>query len=259
MSHKTYSNSKKQLTSQRILGIQLHNVNAKDIHSYIKETINREAKAVILNLNIHGCNLAVSDPQLKEIYNQAHLVFCDGDGVRWGARILGLTVPPKVTYDRWMWQLGSFCIENDYSLFFLGGEPGISEKAALRMKEKFPELRIVGTHHGYFEKDGVENSQVIKNINRLKPDILIVGFGMPLQEKWLENNWEAINSHIFLTAGAAFDYVSGKARRTPQWLIEANLEWLFRFLQEPKRLFRRYMIGNPLFFYRILTDKFTKR
>ena len=242
-----------------LIGVPVHPVNRKEVHQLIENVIHCSEKALVLNVNIHCVNLAWRHAWLRDFLKEAALVFCDGDGVRWGLKILGYKPPPKITYDRWIWELCEFCDREKFSLFFLGGKPGVSEQAAHRLKARYPGLKIAGTQDGYFAKEGEENEQRIAAINRLKPDILVVGFGMPLQEKWLAQNWRRIQAHIFLTGGAVFDYASGSAKRAPQWMLEWHLEWLFRFIQEPHRLFIRYAFGIPYFFLRIFLVKSTSR
>ncbi len=243
----------------KVLGLQHHRVGVEEIHRFIGRTIRLGGKALILNLNIHCVNLALRNPWLKEFMNQAALVFCDGDGVRWGLKILGEDPPPKITYDRWIWQLAEFCSREGYRIFFLGAKPGTAAEAARPLQARFPKLQIAGTHHGYFEKTGAENERVIEEVNHARADILVVGFGMPLQEKWLSENWRKINACVFLNGGAVFDYASGALKRAPAWMIQAHLEWLYRFFQDPKRLFIRYALGNPYFFYRIFLEKMTRK
>lgn len=242
-----------------ILGLQLHPVGVSEVHSYVERVIRSNEKALVLNLNIHCVNLAVRSPWLAEFINQAQMVFCDGDGVRMGLKLLNFNPPPKITYADWMWQLAAFCEKKQFSLYFLGGSPGVAEKAGRRLVQKFPSLKLAGMGHGFFKKEGPESESVVAEINRLKPDILVVGFGMPAQEEWLRKNWQSLDVHIFLTGGAVFDYLSGNLKRAPEWMLRWHLEWFFRLLQQPRRLFKRYIIGNPEFLFRVLRVKWQKR
>ena len=113
-------------------------------------------------------------------------------------------------------------------------------------------------HHGYFKKFGEENESVLKQINEFKPDVLYIGFGMPLQEDWIVNNLEYIEAKVFLPLGACLDFYTGAVYRGPRWMTNCGLEWLARLLTEPQRLWERYVIGNPLFLYRVLQERFTK-
>jgi len=189
--------------------------------------------------------------------NEADIVRPDGTGLKLGAKILGVNTSPRITWADFAWQLAEFAEPRSFTSFFLGAYPGVAEKAAARLKERFPNLRVVGTHHGYFDKTpgNPENEAVIQQINAVKPNILIVGFGMPLQERWLMENWERIEANVALTGGAVFDYVSGELRRPPQWMTDHGLEWLGRLIIEPRRLWQRYLIGNPLFLWRVLKQR----
>jgi len=174
-----------------------------------------------------------------------------------GAKLLGHHIPERITYADWLWQLAAFAEPRQISFYFLGGRPGIAEKAAQQLQLRYPNLQIVGFQHGYFDKgeDSVENQAVIQAINQAKPDILLVGFGMPLQEQWLQENWERIDAKIALTGGAVFDYISGELRRAPRWMTDYGFEWLGRLLIEPRRLWQRYVVGNPVFLWRVLGQR----
>ncbi len=241
------------------LGLGVHAASVEEVHAFIARHIFQKRKAVILNLNIHCVHLALRREWLRRFLNEAPLVFCDGDGVRWGIRILGMKPPPKITYDRWIWDLCRFCEQRKFRLFFLGARPGVAQKAAERLQQACPQLRIAGVHHGFFNHQGLENDKVVDAINRSEADILMVGFGMPSQEKWLSENWERLSAHIFLTGGAVFDYAAGNLKRAPDWVIRAHLEWLHRLIQEPRRLFRRYALEIPDFFLRIFLEALKRK
>jgi N-acetylglucosaminyldiphosphoundecaprenol N-acetyl-beta-D-mannosaminyltransferase len=229
----------------------------QDLHNDIRRIVDESDHELILNVNVHALNLAFRLPDLRDFFGQAQAVFCDGAGVALGARLLGYDFPQRITYADWTWQLAEFAEPRGFTFFFLGARPGVADKAAANLKARFPDLRIVGTHHGYFDKTPgrAENEMVIERINAVKPNILIVGFGMPLQERWLMENWDRIDANVALTGGAVFDYVSGELERAPRWMTENGLEWLGRLLIEPRRLWKRYLIGNPLFLWRVLRQR----
>jgi len=238
------------------LGIPVDCVDSSQILDFMAEVIARGHQAVILNVNVNLANLAARQPWLKAYFQQGHLVFCDGDGIRWGLRILGFRPPPKVTYNELLWDIARWSSERGFSLYFLGARPGVAERAADKLRACHPHLRVLGTHHGYFEKEGRENDAVVAEINRLRPDVLLVCFGMPAQERWVRDNSPRLAVHALMTGGAALDYGAGVARTTPRWIKHLQLEWLFRFSLEPARLFSRYIIGNPLFIGRVLAERF---
>lgn len=240
-----------------IQGVQIHPVTVEQLHNYIKEIIDMQLKALILHVNVYGLNLAYDRHWLKTFWNSCDLIFCDGAGVKLGAKLLGNHIPGRITYADWMWNLGDFSESNGYSIYLLGAKPGVAEKAAKSLRERFPNIQIAGFNHGYFDKSigSGENQTVIQQINKVKPNILLTAFGMPLQEQWLKENWSKIDANIALTGGAVFDYISGDLQRAPKWMTDNGFEWLGRLLIEPRRLWKRYAIGNPLFFWRVIKQR----
>jgi N-acetylglucosaminyldiphosphoundecaprenol N-acetyl-beta-D-mannosaminyltransferase len=235
-----------------LCGVPVHAVDSSDVLGFIHRTVQSRVKAVILHANIHGVNLAWRLPWMLDFYRSADLVFCDGDGVRWGLRFLGFPPPPKITYAAWIHELAEHCGRHGHRVYFIGGRPGVAAEAAQRLKERHPAFDAAGTDDGYFAKTGPQNDTRIERINRVRPDILVVGFGMPAQEAWLRDNLHRLDVGVVLTAGAAFDYASGRLRRAPGWMVRIQAEWLFRLIQEPLRLFGRYVLGNPSFFLHLM-------
>ncbi|MBP9501070.1 MAG: WecB/TagA/CpsF family glycosyltransferase [Candidatus Promineofilum sp.] len=248
-------------TPINILGVQVHPLTVAELHAQLADLIEEGKRAQVLNVNVHGLNLAAQNPWLQDALNDAEIVFCDGAGVILGARLLGHHIPERITYADWMWQLGEFAAEHGYTLYFLGAGPGVAQRAAERMQERIPKLKIIGTRDGYFEKETghPENEAVIREINEKRPNILVVGMGMPVQERWLHDNWGRIDANIALTGGAVFEYLSGNLRRAPTWMTNNGLEWLGRLVIEPGRLWQRYLVGNPVFLARVLRERFFGR
>lgn len=240
-----------------VLGVGVDPVSVAELHARILGFVREGRHALVLHANAHGLNLSYRDPELRSFFDAASLVFCDGAGVLLAARILGERLPERITYADWAWQLAGFAEREDLSLFFLGARPGVAERAASELRARYPNLKIAGVHHGYFDRTvgAPENEAVLEEINAASPDVLLVAFGMPLQERWLMQNWERIDARVTLTGGAVFDYVSGELRRGPRILTDNGFEWLARFLIEPGRLWQRYVVGNPLFLSRVLKQR----
>lgn len=240
-----------------MLGVGVDPVTVGELHAEIDHFIRQESHALVLNANVHCLNLAYKDRRLRDLLNGAEIVFCDGSGVMLAARLLGRRIPERITYADWMWQLADFAASRGFSLYFLGARPDIARKAAEQLKKRHPELKIAGIRHGYFDRTpgSPENEAVVEEINAVTPDILVLGFGMPLQESWLINNWSRVDARVALTGGAVFDYVSGELRRGPKILTDNGFEWLARLLIEPGRLWRRYVVGNPIFLLRVLRQR----
>ena len=237
-----------------VLGVGVDPITVADLHVEIAHLARRGKLGVILNVNAHCLNLCYRDLALRDSLNGADIVFCDGAGVMLAARMLGGRIPARITYAAWIWRLADFAASEGFSLYFLGARPGVAREAARKLRERYPGLRIVGVRHGYFDHSpgSAENEAVLEEINAAAPDILLVGLGMPLQEIWLTENRDRLDAGVALTCGAAFDYASRRVRRGPRLLTESGFEWLARLLSEPRRLWRRYLLGNPLFLLRVL-------
>jgi N-acetylglucosaminyldiphosphoundecaprenol N-acetyl-beta-D-mannosaminyltransferase len=240
-----------------ILGVRVHTLRLDELLAAIANIIATRRRAIIGYANIHALNLAYEVPWFRAFLNQSDIVFCDGFGVKWGARLLGRRIPERFTAPDWMARLAATASENNFSLFLLGARAGVAGQAAERLQAAAAGLRIAGVHHGYFDKrpGSAENEAVIQAINAAQPNLLIVGFGMPTQERWLMENWHRLEVNVALTAGAVFDHMTGEVARAPAWMTDHGLEWLGRLVAEPRRLWRRYLIGNPLFLARVLRQR----
>ena len=236
-----------------VLGVGVDPLTVEDLQAEVGRLVRDRKRGLVLNANAHCLNLCYEDPKLRDFLNGAEVVFCDGAGVMLAARILGRRAPVRITYADWAWQLADFAEAQNFSLYFLGARPGVAQAAARRLKQRYPGLNVVGVHHGYFDRS--ENEAVVQKINAAAPDILLVGLGMPLQEYWLMENRHRLDASVALTGGAVFDYVSGRLRRGPRLLVSSGFEWLARLLIDPRRLWRRYLVGNPLFLLRVVRQR----
>jgi N-acetylglucosaminyldiphosphoundecaprenol N-acetyl-beta-D-mannosaminyltransferase len=240
-----------------LLGVHVDALSVDELHERIGAAVAKRDHLLVLYVNAHGLNLSYEHRWLREFLNQAAVVGPDGVGVAVAARMLGERPPERIALTDWIWDLGGFAAERDMSLFLVGGAPGVAERAADELRRRHPRVRVVGTHHGYFDKarEGSESRLVVDAINAAHPDILLVGFGMPIQEHWIKENWAGIDAAVGITGGAVMDYVSGTTRRGPAWMTGHGLEWLSRLVIEPRRLWRRYLLGNPVFLLRILRQR----
>lgn len=238
-----------------LLGVPIHPLTQTQLLETIFAAIPARQRRIISYANVHTINLAQESDFFRAYLNQtADIVFCDGFGVKWGAKLAGLHIPERYTPPDWLATLCAGCVQRDHSLYFLGAKPTVADRAADTLRAQIPGLQIVGTHHGYFDKspNSDENAAVLDAINAANPDVLVVGFGMPTQERWITDNHHRIDAPIILTVGAAFDYIAGETVRAPKWMTDNGLEWLGRLLIEPRRLWHRYLVGNPVFIYRVL-------
>ena len=248
---------RKRLPSVRVAGVRVDALDLRRLHAFIHHAIVQGWTVPVLNANAQAVVLAHDDRAFASILENAPVVFCDGSGVRLGACILGKELPPRITYADWIDELVPFLRDRGHSLYLLGGRPGVAEAAALRLVARHPGIKIAGTGHGYFRKEGEENEAVLAKVNAARPDVLLLGFGMPLQEKWIAANMRRIDARVLLSGGACIDYAAGVVRRGPRILVDNHMEWLARLIVEPRRLWRRYVFGNSRFLLLVLREKFS--
>jgi N-acetylglucosaminyldiphosphoundecaprenol N-acetyl-beta-D-mannosaminyltransferase len=208
----------------------------------------------VMYVNAHVVNQSRVTPGLGGALRRADLVYCDGYGVRLAARVLNMPVPHRMTGADWIWGLASLCERSAQPVYLLGSEPPIAREAAARLRRWYPQLDVVGAHHGFFDLDSPHNERVIEDINAHSPAIVLVGMGTPKQELWVDRYAHRLDGAVVWTVGALFDYVSGHIPRAPRWLADNGLEWIFRLAIEPQRMWRRYLLGNPVFLSRVLSE-----
>jgi N-acetylglucosaminyldiphosphoundecaprenol N-acetyl-beta-D-mannosaminyltransferase len=235
-------------------GVPVHPVPLHAAVAWMVRRIEERQPTVVLYANVHGINLAQMDARLAATYRQADLVFCDGQGVRLGARLLGCHLPERYTPPDWIDILAQQCAERHYRMFLLGTETTIVEHAAQRLRARFPGLEVA-THHGFFNPHDAENMAVRERINAFAPHVLLVGMSMPRQEHWIQENAPFLQADITLAVGALFDYLAERVPRGPRWLTDHGFEWVCRLWFEPRRLWRRYLLGNPRFLWMIIRER----
>jgi N-acetylglucosaminyldiphosphoundecaprenol N-acetyl-beta-D-mannosaminyltransferase len=206
-------------------------------------------------VNAHVLNQSFTNLELRRALQASDLVYCDGYGVRLAARLIGLPVPHRMTGADWVWGLAALCEESGRSLYLLGSDPGSSTEAASALQRWYPRLDVRGTHHGYFELGSPHSDRVLEHIAEHRPDIVLVGMGTPQQELWADRYADRVEAGVIWTVGALFDYVAGRTPRAPHWLSDNGLEWIFRLAVEPRRMWRRYLLGNPAFLWRVLEER----
>ena len=241
-----------------MLGVHVHRISSDELLAAIERAVRHGKKEIFAYLTVHGINLAGKSAWFREFLNEAEVVYPDGEGVRFGARIVGQVLPARIPLTRWIWELAGFCEKKNLSIYLLGSTEEVLSKAGARLKERFPNLKLLGSHHGYFEKHGGESDSVVEMINALSPNVLLIGFGMPAQEDWIRANKDRLRVNAILTGGACFDFVAGTKPASPVWMQRVGLEWLSRLFREPRRLFVRYVFGNPAFVFRVCLQRIMK-
>lgn len=238
-----------------ILGVRVHQVSAADIQSIILKKIREKDRGLFLYVHLHSINLAQANSDLRDVLNSATITYCDGEGVRIGAWILGQSLHERIPLTRWIYPFLEFCAHNNLTVYCIGTHHRVIRRAVEMLRGRIPALSIVGYHDGFFHASEEGLNGVLQDIQRTHPDILIVGMGMPLQELWIRDHWDELDADIILTAGSCFDYIAGEKQACPPWMADHGLEWLHRLLREPRRVWKRYLIGIPLFLWRVLWQR----
>lgn len=208
---------------------------------------------IAVGINAHVCNLAARDPAFRALLAASDLNYADGQSIVWAARTLGVTIPERVATTDLVLPVARRAAAEGKKIFFFGGKPGVADEAAARLRKRVPGLAIA-SHHGYVDDAGTP--AVIQQINAHGTDILFVGLGDPAQQQWAHEYQSALSARAILTCGGLFDWLSGRNKRAPDWMIRAGLEWLWRMMIEPRRLARRYLVGNPVFVAAIVRQRF---
>jgi len=244
----------------KLFDTRFHKVKVQELIDYIAEAAKKKKKTIVGHVNVRAMNFAYEKSWYRDFLNNADLVFCDGFGVLLAAKLSGYSLQAvhRMTAPDYLEDLALKCEKENVSLFLLAGKPGVVDKAITKLVSIAPNLRIHG-HHGYFDKSGKENDLVIEKINDFQPDVLYIGFGMPLQESWILDNCNKIEARVFLPLGACLDFYTDSIYRGPRWLTDNGFEWLTRLITEPTRLWDRYIVGNPLFLFRVLKQRISQR
>lgn len=222
------------------------------IDALVRQGVNRS----VFIVNAHTLNLTCSRPGYREVVNSADLVVNDGIGVEIAARLQGRRFLGNLIGTDFIPEICAFGASKGYKLYLLGGTEGVAERARETLISQFPGLIVSGTHHGFFDKDRC--GDVLESIRRAKPDILLVGFGNPYQEEWISRYQEELPGCVAIGVGALFDYFAGVEPRAPEFVRRMHCEWVFRLLVAPRKKWRRYILGNPLFLYRTVIDGLLK-
>jgi exopolysaccharide biosynthesis WecB/TagA/CpsF family protein len=181
------------------------------------------------------------DGELRKILDNAHLVICDGTPLVWLSRLLGRALPERVAGSDLVPQLLDRAEHEGWSVYFLGGEPDSVEKAIRNVTRKHSELKIAGAYSPPFTPlEKMDHEGICDRIRQANPDILLVSFGCPKQEKWISRNYQSLGVPVCIGVGATIDFLAGAVKRAPRWMQVAGLEWVFRLAQEPRRLLKRY-------------------
>ena len=237
-----------------ILGVRVTAIDEAGLIEQVLCWVKREERRTLTYANAHCLNMAADDVPYRKLLNQTDLVYVDGIGAVWAGRMFGCRDLHKVTGRKWIEALCRRGEEEGLRLYLLGGKPGIAEQASKALGQRYTRLQLCGSADGFFQTK--TEAQVLAEINETQTQVLLVGMGVPAQERWVALNREKIQAEICWSAGALFDYLAGVEKAVPSWLERMGLEWAWRLKEDPKGKWKRYAIGLPRFCARVMVSRF---
>jgi exopolysaccharide biosynthesis WecB/TagA/CpsF family protein len=237
-----------------ILGVPVACLDTPAALDAIEDLYTGEGRAArVFYVNAHTLNLAWRDRGLHQTLLGADLVLNDGSGVGLAARLQGRRFPANLNGTDFNPLILALAARHGWPVFFLGGAPGVAKQAAARWDAELSGLKVAGAHHGYL--DEAQDAAVIETIRGSGAQLVMVAMGNPLQERWLERRLDESGARIGVGVGAFFDFSAGVVPRCPPWMSRLGIEWLYRLRLEPRRMWQRYVVGNPLFVLRALRSR----
>ncbi len=236
-----------------VLGVGISALTMQGAVDEITSWIENGQSRYVCVTGVHGVMESQADPELRRIHNESGLTTPDGMPMVWCSRRAGVAKAERVYGPDLMLRLSEVAARRGWKSYFYGGKEGVADTLADRLRERFPSLRVVGTFSPPFRAlTAEESAEVADRINAAEPDIVWVGLSTPKQERWMAENIDRLDASVLLGVGAAFDIHAGLLPQAPPWMQRNGLEWLFRLIKEPRRLWRRYLGNNPRFIVRIL-------
>ncbi len=235
-----------------LLGIRIDNLTMSEAVEALADLAGHHEPSQVSFVNADCVNIAFRDIEYRSILRGSRLVLADGIGIKLAGKLLNRNIRENVNGTDLLPVLLAELEKRDLGIYLLGGKPGIADDCASWATASYPGLRICGTHHGYFSP--AEEAQVVDTIRQSGAQVLMAAFGAPRQEKWIEGHHEALGINVQMGVGGLLDFYSGRLPRAPIWMRELGMEWLFRFWQEPRRMWRRYLVGNLVFLSRVLRE-----
>jgi N-acetylglucosaminyldiphosphoundecaprenol N-acetyl-beta-D-mannosaminyltransferase len=240
-----------------ILGVRIDPLTMDEAIITFQRLIAKGRPALAVSVNVDICLKVQRDEELREIYRVADLVLVDGTPMMWAARCLGTPLPGRVSGSDLVPAFCATAAQQGYGIFLLGAAPGVAERARERLEQQHHGLRIVGTYAPAvgFEGDEHQTAHAVEVVRQARPDVLFAAFGTPKQEKWLFRYRDRLGVPVSMGVGSTFDYLAGRLKRAPTWMQWAGIEWIYRLKQEPRRLWRRYLLDDPPFVYHVLKQR----
>ncbi|MBB5185709.1 N-acetylglucosaminyldiphosphoundecaprenol N-acetyl-beta-D-mannosaminyltransferase [Faecalicoccus acidiformans] len=235
----------------KFLNTYIDNVTMSEAVEYIDTMIQHKKKGYVVTPNVDFIVRMEKDVQFQKIVENADLIVTDGKPLIWISKKIKTPIKEKISGSDLSPNIFRLAAKKGYTVFLLGGKEGVAEKAKMNMELKYPGINIVGVYSPPFgfEKNLKEVNRINEMINNLSPDILLVCLGSPKQEMFIAKNINKYEACVSLAVGATIDFEAGTIKRAPKWISNIGMEWFYRFLKEPKRLFKRYFVDDMKIFY----------
>jgi len=254
------SASMPEIQTMNLLGIPFHCLKKENILLYIDHIISQRIPRQICLANAFTVTLAQRNAPFKRLLNQASLVLADGMSIVWGGQWIGLKIPERIAGPDFMEMLCADSAEKGHTVFLMGSSPENLLQLTSVLKSRWPSLMVESYSPPMCQELSEEETQhIIHQLEATKPDILFVGMTCPKQEIWIAKNLHRLQVPVCAGVGAAFDFLSGSIPRAPQWLRQSGLEWLYRLYCEPRRLWKRYLLGNAIFLSLLLKELLARK
>lgn len=234
----------------RILNCEFAPVTVADTVDWARDWIHGGERGYICTVNVAILMMMRADPRLQRFVDRASLVVVDGQPLVWASHLQHDHLPERVTGVDLVDELCALAADEGFGVYFLGAQREVIETAANRLTERCPGLDVCGVADGYF--DASEAAERARAIRESGAKILIVGMGVPRQERFIEDHWDELGVQLVIPVGGSFEVIAGTARRAPVFLQRIGMEWSFRLAQEPRRLWKRYLVTNTQFIYHLL-------
>jgi N-acetylglucosaminyldiphosphoundecaprenol N-acetyl-beta-D-mannosaminyltransferase len=243
-----------------VLGVCVHAVDPGAVVETIGSWIEGGGRGYVCFTNVHSVMEAAGDPALQAVYNQADLCVPDGMPVVWAGRLSGFEGVRRVYGPDLTLAMCAEAARRGWPCFFYGGRAGVADRLAAALTSRFPGLRVAGAESPPFGPlERTEDPAALARINDSGASIVFVGLGCPKQERWMAAHRGALRAPALLGVGAAFDLLTGDVPQAPRWMMGMGLEWSYRLWQEPRRLWHRYLVYNPLFLMRFAWQRLSRR
>jgi N-acetylglucosaminyldiphosphoundecaprenol N-acetyl-beta-D-mannosaminyltransferase len=246
-----------ELPIRRLFGLPFRAASLPEVRDHLLSDLDAGSQNVVVTPNTDHVIRLAHDEDLRALYARADVVVADGMPVVWASELLHDPLPGRVTGVDLTNALAAGLAERGAGVFVLGGHEGLAERAGAALVAANPGLRIAGTHHGYF--DGTDDPDVIAAVNAADPAALLVGMGSPRQERWAIEHGAVLRPRIVLCVGGALEVLAGTRQRAPAWMQRSGLEWSYRLMQEPGRLWRRYLVEDAAFIPVVLAEWRSRR